>query len=76
VQEPFDGEDDRVDSDRAKDANDAFRRLRDLAIQERKQGETAEQAFARLHADPKYRDLVAAEKRIHEARMAKAMGLG
>jgi hypothetical protein len=76
VQVPFDGEDDKVDGDAAEDVNEAFRRLMDLAIQERKQGETVAQAFARLHADPKYRDLVSTEKRLHEAKMAKAMGLG
>jgi flagellar motility protein MotE (MotC chaperone) len=56
--------------------NEAFRQLMDLAIEEKKDGETVEQAFARLHADPKYRDLVSTEKRMHSARVAKAMGAG
>jgi hypothetical protein len=32
-----------------------------------------EQAFARLYADPKYRDLVATEKRMHGARVVKTL---
>ena len=64
------------DDDDVGKTNEAYRRLRDLAIQERKQGETVEQAFARVHADPKYRDLVSIEKRMHAAKMNKAIGLG
>jgi hypothetical protein len=75
VQVPFDDDEDRVDGEKADNVNEAYRRLMDLAIQERKQGETVEQAFARLHADPKYRNLVSIEKRMHEAKVAKAMGL-
>jgi hypothetical protein len=56
--------------------NDAYRRLMDLANDERKTGETVEQAFARLYADPSYRDLVATEKRLYSARASKALGGG
>jgi hypothetical protein len=56
--------------------NEAFRRLMDLAAEQRNDDETVEQAFARLHADPKYRDLVTTEKRMHSARVAKAMLVG
>jgi hypothetical protein len=52
--------------------NDAYRRLMDLANEQRRGGETVEQAFARLYADPKHRDLVTTEKRMHTARVAKA----
>jgi hypothetical protein len=54
--------------------NDAYRRLVDLAAEKREKGETVEQAFARLYADPKYRDLVVTEKRMHAERVTKAMG--
>ena len=47
----------------------------DLAKENRKEGETVEQAFARLYADPKNRDLVATEKRLHQAWVAKALGV-
>ena len=56
--------------------NDAFHRLMDLANEKRREGETVEQAFARLYADPKNRDLVTTEKRMHKVRVAKAMGKG
>jgi hypothetical protein len=56
--------------------NDAYSRLMDLANEQRREGETVEQAFARLYADPKYRDLVSTEKRMHSVRVAKAMGAG
>jgi len=56
--------------------SEAYRRLMDLAAEKRKKGETVEQAFARLYADPKYRDLVVTEKRMHSARVAKAVGVG
>jgi hypothetical protein len=56
--------------------NDAYRRLMDLANEKRQQGETVEQTFARLYADPQYRDLVSTEKRLHNVRVAKAMGIG
>jgi hypothetical protein len=48
----------------------------DLANEKRKKGETVEQAFARLYADPKYRDLVATEKRMQAQKVAKAVGVG
>jgi len=35
-----------------------------------------EQAFSRLYADPKNRGLVTTEKRLHNVRVAKAMGAG
>ena len=56
--------------------NEGYQRLMDLAAEKRKKGETVEQAFARLYADSKYRDLVATEKRLHSVQVAKAMGLG
>jgi hypothetical protein len=56
--------------------NDAYRRLMDLANEKRQQGETVEQAFSRLYADPNYRDLVSTVKRMHNVRVAKAMGAG
>jgi hypothetical protein len=56
--------------------NEAYQRLMDLAAKERRGSETVEQCFSRLHADPKYRDLVATEKRMHNVRVAKALGLG
>jgi hypothetical protein len=76
VQVPFDGDEDEPGDDDDNGTNDAYRRLWNLAIQGRKQGETVEQAFARLHAEEKHRDLVTAEKRLHNARVAKAMGIG
>jgi hypothetical protein len=72
--EDFTGERDKDDKEPT--TNEAFRRLMDLATDKREQGETVEQAFARLYADPKYRDLVALEKRLHSAQLAKAMGIG
>ena len=48
----------------------------DLANEKRKEGETVEQAFARLYTDPKNRDLVITEKRLHQARVVKALGIG
>jgi hypothetical protein len=72
--EDFTGEPDKDDNEPT--TNEAFRRLMDLATEKRELGETVEQAFARLYADPKYRDLVSAEKRMHGARVAKAMGIG
>jgi hypothetical protein len=39
----------------------AYRRLMDLAVKERKEGETVAQAFARVMRNDKNRDLVAAE---------------
>jgi hypothetical protein len=65
----------RDDVDDEPDTNEGYRRLMDFAAEKRKKGETVEQAFARLYADPKYRDLVGAEKRMHTERMAKAMGI-
>jgi hypothetical protein len=56
-------------------ANDAYQRLMDLAAEKQKNGETVEQAFARLYADPRHRDLVVTEKRMHSARVAKAFGI-
>jgi hypothetical protein len=56
--------------------NEAYQRLMDSAAKERRESETVEQCFRRLHADPKYRDLVATEKRLHNVRVAKAMGIG
>jgi len=56
--------------------NEAYRRLMDLAAENRREGETVEQAFARLYADPKYRDLVVTEKRMHTERVMKVLGLG
>ena len=56
--------------------NEAFRRLMDLANESRRNGETVEHAFARLYADPKSRDLVTTEKRMHTERVAKALGTG
>ena len=56
--------------------NDAYKRLMDLANEKRKPGETVEQAFARLYADPNYRDLVTTEKRMHNVRVNKALGGG
>jgi hypothetical protein len=76
VQVPFDDEDDEVDGEKADNVNEAYRQLMDFAVQEQRQGETVEQAFARLHADPKYRNLVSIEKRLHQTTVAKAMGLG
>jgi hypothetical protein len=38
VQVPFDDDEDQVDGERADNVNEAYRRLMDLAIQERKQG--------------------------------------
>jgi hypothetical protein len=55
--------------------NDAYRRLMALANENRQKGETVEQAFARLYADPSYRELVSMEKRMHTARVAKAVGV-
>jgi hypothetical protein len=55
--------------------NEGYRRLMDLAAEKRKKGETVGQAFARLYADPKYRDLVTTEKRMHNVQVVKAMGL-
>jgi hypothetical protein len=72
--EDFTGERDKDDNEPV--TNEAFRRLMDLATDKREQGETVEQAFARLYSDPKYRDLVSTEKRMHGARVAKAMGIG
>jgi len=73
------GEDYSGESDNADDepqTNEGYRRLMDLAVEKRRKNETLERAFARLYADPKYRDLVAAEKRMHTERMTKAMGIG
>jgi len=56
--------------------NEAYRRLMKLAADNRSDGETLEQSFARLYADPKYRDLVATEKRMHAERVTKVLGLG
>jgi hypothetical protein len=56
--------------------NEGYRRLMDLANENRKEDETIEQAFARLYTDPKNRDLVATEKRLHQARVAKAFRVG
>jgi len=64
------------DTDDEPTTNEGYQRLMDLAAEKRKKGETVEQAFARLYADPKYRDLVATEKRMHQARVAKAIGFG
>jgi hypothetical protein len=72
--EDYSGEPDKDDAEPT--TNDAFRRLMDLATEKREQGETVEQAFARLYSDPKYRDLVSTEKRMHGAQVAKAMGIG
>ena len=72
--EDYSGEPDADDDEPL--TNEAFRRLMDLAAEKRKKGETVEQAFARVHADPKYRDLVTTERRMHNARVAKAMGAG
>jgi hypothetical protein len=55
--------------------NDAYRRLMDLAHEKRKDGESLEQSFARLYSDPKYRNLVATEKRLHQGRVTKALGI-
>ena len=72
--EDYGGEPEKDDKELV--TNEAYRRLMDLAADERKDGETVEQAFARLHADPKYQDLVATEKRSHVDRVAKAMVMG
>jgi hypothetical protein len=56
--------------------NEAFQRLMSLAAEQRRSGETVEQTFARLYADPKNRDIVATEKRMHNIRVSKAMGAG
>ena len=56
--------------------SEPYRRLMDLASKQRKEDETVERAFARLYADPEYRDLVTTEKRLHNVLVAKAMGLG
>jgi len=69
--EDYCGEPEKANDDPV--TNEAFRRLMDLAAEQRREGETVEQAFARLHADPKYRDLVATEKCLHSARVAKAL---
>jgi hypothetical protein len=68
------GEPDETDDEPT--TNEGYQRLMDLAAEKREKGETVEQAFARLHADPKYRDLVATEKRMHNVQVAKAMGFG
>jgi hypothetical protein len=70
----FSGEPEK--DDEAPTTNDAFRRLMDLANEKRQKGESVEQAFARLYADPNNRDLVSTEKRLHNVRVAKALGLG
>ena len=49
--------------------------LLELAAEKRKRGETVEQAFARLYADPSYRDLVATETQTHNSRVTKALGV-
>jgi hypothetical protein len=72
--EDFSGEPDKVDDEPT--TNEAFRRLMNLANEKRREGETTEQAFARLYADPQYRNLVFTEKRQHAARVAKAMAAG
>jgi hypothetical protein len=71
--EDYSGEPAKADDGPAA-TNDAYSRLMDLANEQRREGETVEQAFARLHADPKNRDLVTTEKRMHQVRVAKAMG--
>jgi len=49
----------------------------DLADENRKDGETIlNRPSPGLYADPNNRDLVSAEKRMHRARVAKAMGAG
>jgi hypothetical protein len=48
----------------------------DLANERRKPGETVEQAFARVYADPNYRDLVVTEKRMHTERVVKSIETG
>lgn len=75
VGEDYSGEPVKAD-DAPTATNDAYNRLKDLANEQRRGGETVEQAFARLYADPKNRDLVTTEKRMHTARVAKAMGTG
>jgi hypothetical protein len=72
--EDYQGEPDEEDNQPF--TNEGYRRLMDLANQNRREGETVEQAFARLYADPKNRDLVATEKRLHQARVAKALRIG
>jgi hypothetical protein len=74
IGEDYSGEPEK--NDEAPTTSDAFRRLMDLANEKREKGETAEQAFARLYADPNNRDLVSTEKRMHNLRVAKAMGAG
>jgi hypothetical protein len=71
--EDYSGEPVKAD-DAPTPTNDAYSRLMDLANEQRRGGETVEQAFARLYADPKNRDLVVTEKRMHTERVAKAMG--
>jgi len=72
--EDYQGEPDEDDGEPM--TNEGYRRLMGLANEQREKGETVEQAFARLYADPKYRDLVATEKRMHNIRVAKAMRAG
>jgi hypothetical protein len=72
--EDYQGEPDEDDGEPM--TNEGYRRLMDLANENRKEGETVEQAFARLYTDPKNRDLVATEKRLHQAWVAKALGTG
>jgi len=57
--EDYSGE--RGDVEDEPNTNEGYRRLMELASAKRKKGETVEQAFARLYADPEYRDLVASE---------------
>jgi len=49
--EDYNGEQDKEDDEPV--TNEAYWRLMDLAAEKRKKGETVEQAFARLYADPK-----------------------
>jgi hypothetical protein len=71
--EDYSGEPDNDDD--APTTNEAYRRLMDLAAEKRKKGETIEQAFARLYADPRYADLVKREKAAHAQRVEKVMGI-
>jgi hypothetical protein len=73
--EDYSGEQDDKADDKPV-TNEAFQRLMSLAAEQRRSGETVEQTFARLYADPKNRDLVSMEKRMHSARVAKALGVG
>lgn len=71
------GEDYCGEADNAHDepmTSEPYRQLMDLANKKRKKDETVEQAFARLYADPKYKDLVTTEKRMYNVQVAKAMG--